>query len=58
MMHANFLLHLVATILGLINLMNLKGKLHQSRPVFGSALYNKHEQKCIYIYIIQQRNTQ
>ena len=24
--------------------MNLKGKLHQSRLVFSSALYNRHEQ--------------
>ena len=29
------------------NLMNLKGKLHQSRLVFSCALYNKHEQKYI-----------
>ena len=45
--------------------MNLKGKLHQSRLVFTSALYNRHEQKYIYntttkykINTIQETNIQ
>ena len=54
-----FLVHVVVLINWIFNdLMNLKSKRHQSKLVFSSALYNKHEQKIQLYNTTTKINTQ